>query len=282
MKFKIVGSGGCVCTPKPLCQCSICKEAREKGYPYARCGCSLYLEDIGLLIDTPEDISVALNNEDIKTINTIAYSHWDPDHTLGMRVIEQLKLEWLDYYENIQPKVPLKIIAHPEVMKDINAIASKYGSFMSYYKYMNLVREQEVENCFEQDGIKITFVKVPKQKAVTVFVIESNHKKLIYAPCDCVPFPDEPILYDADVLILGNTFIGNTLKDGRCVTQDHPLREELHSFEDAQNIFRKIKAKRLIITHIEEAWGKSYDDYLEIEKGCQDVSFAYDGLSIIL
>lgn len=53
-------------------------------------------------------------------------------------------------------------------------------------------------------------------------------------------------------------------------------------FEDAQNIFRRIEAKRLIITHIEEDWGKSYDDYLEIEKGHQNVSFAYDGLSIIL
>lgn len=282
MKFIIIGSGGCVCTPKPLCQCSVCKEAREKGYPYARCGCSLYLEDIGLLIDTPEDISVALNNADIKTVNTIAYSHCDPDHTLGMRVIEQLRLEWLDYYENIKPQNPLQIIAHSEVMKDINAIKSKYGPFMSYYIYMNLIKEQEIENFFEQDGIKVTFVQVPKEKAVTVFVIESNQKKLIYAPCDCVPFPDEPILYDADVLILGNTFIGNKLKDGRNVTQDHPMRKELYSFEDAQNIFRRIKAKRLIVTHIEEDWGKSYDDYLEIEKAYQNVSFAYDGLSIIL
>jgi len=131
---------------------------------------------------------------------------------------------------------------------------------------MNLIEEQEIENYFEQDSIKITFVQVPKEQAVTVFVIESNHKKLIYAPCDCVPFPDEPILYDADVLILGNTFIGNTLKNGRCVTHDYPLRKELHSLEDAQDIFRRIRAKRLIITHVEEDWGKSYDDYLEIRK----------------
>lgn len=282
MKFIVIGSGGCVCTPKPLCRCSVCKEARKKGYPYARCGCSLYLEEIGLLIDTPEDISVALNNADIKSVNTITYSHCDPDHTLGMRVIEQLRLEWLDYYDNIQPQNPLKIIAHPEVMNDINAISSKYGPFFSYYQYMNLIEEQEIEKSFEQDDIKIVFVQVPKKKAVTVFAIESNHKKLIYAPCDCVPFPDEPILYDADILILGNTFIGDTLKDGKLIPPDHPLRKELHSFEDARNICRKIRAKRLIITHIEEAWGKSYDDYLALEKEYPDVRFAYDGLTIQL
>jgi len=31
MKFTIIGSGGCVALPKPLCKCKICKEAREKG-----------------------------------------------------------------------------------------------------------------------------------------------------------------------------------------------------------------------------------------------------------
>lgn len=282
MRFTIVGSGGCVCTPKPLCQCPVCREARTKGFPYSRCGCSLYLEDIGLLIDTPEDISIALNHADIKEVNAIAYSHCDPDHTLGMRVIEQLRLEWLDYYDNIKPQNPLKIMAHPQVMKDVNAISSKYGPFLAYYQYMNLIEEQEIEQCFEQNDIKISFVQVPKEKAVTVFVFESNHKKLIYAPCDCIPFPDEAILYDADVLILGNTFIGNTLKGGRYVPQNHPLRKELHSFEDAQNILRKINAKKLIITHIEETWGKSYDDYLKLEKGYPNIIFAYDGLSVKL
>ena len=55
MKLKIIGSGGCVSTPKPCCPCKICKEAREKGFPYARTGCSLFIEDEKILIDTPED-----------------------------------------------------------------------------------------------------------------------------------------------------------------------------------------------------------------------------------
>jgi len=95
MKIKIIGSGGCVSIPRPLCQCRICKEARIKGVPYARCGCSLYLEDLNLLIDTPEDINAALNHADVKAIDTILFSHADPDHTMGIRVIEQLKMDWL-------------------------------------------------------------------------------------------------------------------------------------------------------------------------------------------
>ncbi|HAK43973.1 MAG TPA: MBL fold metallo-hydrolase, partial [Clostridium sp.] len=34
MNFKIIGSGGCVALPKPLCYCRVCMEARKKGNPY--------------------------------------------------------------------------------------------------------------------------------------------------------------------------------------------------------------------------------------------------------
>jgi len=75
MKFIIIGSGGCVSIPRALCQCKVCVEAREKGKPYSRCSSSLYFEDISLLIDTPEDINIALNNANIKSVDYLLYSH---------------------------------------------------------------------------------------------------------------------------------------------------------------------------------------------------------------
>ena len=93
LRFTFIGSGGCVSLPKPLCQCRVCVEAREKGGRYKRHSCSLYLDVASLLIDTPEDIVHALNAADIRSVDRILYSHRDPDHTMGMRVIEQLRLE---------------------------------------------------------------------------------------------------------------------------------------------------------------------------------------------
>jgi phosphoribosyl 1,2-cyclic phosphate phosphodiesterase len=151
MKFIITGSGGCVSIPRPLCQCNICTEARQKGIPYARCGCSLYLEDISLLVDTPEDINNALNNMGIKSLDNIIYSHWDPDHTLGMRVIEQIRLEWLDYYENKKPNNPLNVYASNGVMNDVNNIRNPHGSFMDYYEYMGLIKRKIVNNSIQMD-----------------------------------------------------------------------------------------------------------------------------------
>lgn len=283
MKFTVLGSGGCVCTPKPSCQCRVCVQAREKGYPYARCGCSLYLEDISLLIDTPEDIAIALNNADIKSVNSILYSHWDPDHTLGMRVVEQLRLEWLDYFENIKPSNPVTVYADSSVMQDLDGIRSKYGSFLSYYEHMGLIKKQTIQDSIELGNIKITLIPVPKDdKAVSVFVFESNGKKLIYAPCDCVPFPDNELLHYADILVIGNTFIGDVLKNGKLISAEHPLRQELHSFEDVLRIKEQLGIKRVVITHIEECWGKTYDDYIALEKEYENISFAHDGMEIDL
>lgn len=53
MNVIILGSGGCVSTPRACCSCRVCTEARQKGFPYARTGCS-----VNILIDTPKDINI--------------------------------------------------------------------------------------------------------------------------------------------------------------------------------------------------------------------------------
>jgi phosphoribosyl 1,2-cyclic phosphate phosphodiesterase len=283
MKFIIIGSGGCVSIPRALCQCKVCTEARQKGAPYSRYGCSIYLEDVSLLVDTPEDINVALNNAEITYLDNILYSHWDPDHTLGMRIIEQLRLEWLDYYENKKPTNPINILASNEVMKDINNIRNPYGSFMDYYEHMGLIKRQIVESgiCLK-NKIKITFIPISKEKAVNIFMFEQDNKMVIYAPCDCKPFPKNNEINNADILIIGNTFIGDVLKNDTFIYEAHPLRSELHSIENIIGLKNYYKIKTAIITHIEEDWGKSFDEYKELEKKYKNVLFAYDGMKIEL
>ena len=279
MKFIIIGSGGCVCLPKPLCQCRICVEARQKGGRYKRYGCALYLEDASLLVDTPEDIANALNASDIRTVERVLYTHRDPDHTLGMRIFEQLRLEWLDYYEKILPRSPVEVCATPEVMETLNGVGIGYGAILDYYVKMGLADRKLITEPLYVGNIKITAVPVGKSKSVSVFMFEGNGRKVIYAPCDCKPFPMEESMCDADLLIIGNTFVGDTLKNGRAVGADHPLRQELHSIEDVLEIKRKLSVNDVIVTHIEEDWGKSYDNYIVLEDQ-YGVKFAYDGMVV--
>ncbi len=282
MKFVIIGSGGCVCTPKPLCQCMVCVEARKKGYPYARCGCSLYLEDIALLIDTPEDIAIAINNANLQNIDYIMYSHCDTDHTLGMRIMEQLRLEWLDYYDNMKPNNPITVYAQKDVMEDINAIRSKYGPLLEYYEDMALIKRCVVEVPLVIGSIHIAFVPVAKDRAVTAFVFESDGKKLVYAPCDCAPMPYDEKFRDADVLIVGDIYLDGVLKNGKKITPEHPLSTELQSINEIMCFAEAMHIKKVVITHIKEIWGKSYDDYIAIEKQYTNLKFAFDHMVVEL
>lgn len=276
MRFTIIGSGGCVSLPKPLCQCKVCKEAREKGKPYSRFGCSLYLEDLKLLVDTPEDIVHALNYADIKQVNTVIFSHMDPDHTLGMRVFEQMRLNWLDVSEGKECTNPIIVMAMEHVMEDLNSIRSKHGTYLDYYENVrNLIKRQVVKDSVCLDHIKLTFVRAD---SATVFIFEQGNKKVIYAPCDVKPFPINIIFNNADIMIIGNTVIGDVLKGGFVLREDNIFKKELFSMTEIEQLRDKYNIKKVVMTHIEEDWGKSYDDYLKLQEQYNDIIFAYDGM----
>jgi len=50
--------------PKPLCQCHVCREARQKGVPY----------DVNLLIDAPAEIASQLNGSDVCRVEYLSQS----------------------------------------------------------------------------------------------------------------------------------------------------------------------------------------------------------------
>ena len=281
MNVIILGSGGCVSTPRPCCNCPICTEARLKGFPYARTGCSLFIEDINVLIDTPEDINAALNNARIQKVEHILYSHCDPDHTMGMRVIEQLKMDWLAASLGRKSDNPIEVASLPAILEDIQKQGTAYGSVLSYYEAKGLVYMSGIRN-LKGKNILIDLVPVNEQEHVTIFVISSNGKKIIYAPCDVKPFPVSEKFENADILIIGNTIVGDVLKDGFVLNKDNPLRKELFTLDEIDNIRKQYGIKKVIITHLEEDWGKSYDDYKKLEHELDSIHFAYDGLKIQL
>ena len=89
MKLRILGSGGATSIPRACCQCKECKTMRKSGEYHIPP--SLYIEDEKILIDTPEGISFNVNKYNIKDIKHIIYTHWHPDHTQGLRIIEEIR-----------------------------------------------------------------------------------------------------------------------------------------------------------------------------------------------
>ena len=94
---------------------------------------------------------------------------------------------------------------------------------------------------------------------MTFYVISDGSKKAVYACCDVKPFVPNQLYYDADVLIIGLVSDDGILKDGSKL-DSAPFRDDMFTLDEMMRI------KRIIITHIDEYWGKSYAYYREFEK----------------
>ncbi|PIU22540.1 MAG: MBL fold metallo-hydrolase [Candidatus Diapherotrites archaeon CG08_land_8_20_14_0_20_30_16] len=289
MELIILGSGGCQPIPRPCCECKVCKEARIKGVPYSRDGPALFLNDINALFDTPEEIGLELNRERIKKINLVFYTHWHPDHTAGMRVFEQLNLDWLNKSIGKSPKYCVPVYANKIVWDELNALKNKFGSYFDYYKSQKLIIKKCLKNNVPVKLNNLEITGVFRSAAgcsdnVLIYVIKEKKKKVIYAPCDCKPFPDSKLFLNSDILIIWAPFFEGYLKDKFKLEKDNPIRKELFSMAEIIAIIEKIKPKKTIITHIEELMGKSYADFKKLEKVYKkyNIQFAYDGLKIKL
>lgn len=90
MKLNLIGTGGVIPIPKPGCKCNLCIKSREKLLDNYQIGPSMFVYDDNLLFDTPEEIRFGLNREKIEKVDNIILTHWHPDHTQGIRIVEQL------------------------------------------------------------------------------------------------------------------------------------------------------------------------------------------------
>lgn len=274
MRLKVVGSGGMFQIPNPFCKCSICEEARVKRGRYERLGPSLYIEDIKMLIDTPEDIGIACDRQGISNIEYLSISHKDPDHTRGMRIVEPLG------YDCITDKgTPIQFVALAEVIDDINAWN---GDGLYYYADVLKCISINKTNYAKIKDIELHLVNNKTHRGnMTFYVISEGCKKVIYACCDVKPFVPNKLYFDADILIIGLVSDNSILKDGSNL-EDAPFRDDMFTLDEIMEIKRTYRIKQVIVTHIDEYWGKSYAYYREFEKTLKGISFAYDGMEIVL
>jgi phosphoribosyl 1,2-cyclic phosphate phosphodiesterase len=282
MEITILGSGGCTVIPKPLCQCGICREAREKGVPYARTGPSIFIHDEKLLIDTPAEISRQLNQAGIDQLKYLMFTHLDPDHVEGIRVVEQIALDFRDWraYE----KKRIAILLPEPLDRDILRLKSFYGSLLDFYQKQGYVECVPFDHQIDTGETKILGIPVDRgQQTVFIYVITKLGRKLVYAPCDIRPFPESrPEVHGADLLVIQPGIFETGLKHGFIYPEDHISRTTLYTFDQTLALARRIKAKQVLFVHLEEYWNRGHDDYMAIEKEHEGIRFAHDGMRINL
>lgn len=80
-----------------------------------------------------------MNNASVDEVKSILYSHTDPDHTMGIRVIEQLRMDWLANSVGERNHDLIEIAALPKIIEELREQKTSKGSMLDYYEYCGLI-----------------------------------------------------------------------------------------------------------------------------------------------
>ncbi|MBU0458998.1 hypothetical protein KJ652_04090 [Patescibacteria group bacterium] len=275
MKVTIIGSGGYIRTPKPCCSCELCKIAR-KDIKERRLGPSVYINDIDLLIDTPEDIAEGLNYSNIKKVSNILYSHWHPDHTAGWRVIEQIQAD-IDIRSSsgsqnlVKPDDTINIF----IPADLRELIIKLEPGI---KYMEKCSFAEIKTFKDKINIKdccIEAIELSNDIPSYLYLISIIDKKIVICMDHAKNIPASKIPEGVDLMIMPLGYMEEDLP------QDHIRRQDT-SFKENLNLIDILHPKQTVFVHIEELWRKRIADYQDLETQYKDknLHFSIDGTEV--
>ena len=266
--------------PKPLCRCRVCQEARKKGIPYARTGPSAFFHDINLLIDTPAEIVSQLNRSSIRRVDYLTFTHLDPDHVEGFRVVEQIALDFRTW--RAYPEKQICLLLPEQLSVSLRDIRSQYGSLLDFYQESGFVRLMLFQDKVQLRDVEITAIPVDRGSQLAfVYVFEKSGRKVVYAPCDIKPFPEyRNEVQQADLLVIQPGIFEEGLKHGFRYPAEHISRTTLYTFEQTLDLATNLQAKRVLFVHLEEYWNRSHDDYCALASRNPSICFAYDGMQL--
>lgn len=281
MKVEILGSGGALSIPKPLCRCRVCVEARERGVPYSRAGPATFVHGPDVLIDTPEEIKQQLNRSRVEQIAACFYSHWHPDHVMGCRVWE-MHADFRSWPRRTLGSTPVYL---PE------GVAADFRVRLGLWEHLSYLAERgwiELVELGDGESVRLGRTTIRPfrlaERYVYAFVFEADGKRLLVAPDELKGWspPQDLGLLDLAVVPMGiadhDPFSGE-----RRIHADHPVLRFEATFAETLAIVERLDARRVVLAHIEEMDGLSYDDLRRLERTLDDrISFAYDTMLIEL
>ncbi|MCT4598129.1 MAG: MBL fold metallo-hydrolase [Vallitalea sp.] len=277
MKVEILGSGGAITIPRPLCNCNVCNEARIKGTPYSRMGPSVFIHDISLLIDTPEDIVHQLNRSNITKVKYCAYSHWHPDHTMGRRVFE-MNYDW----RNFPPNNMHTQLLIPEGVKP--GFEEQLGTMkhFDYFEYLGIINRTILkdDSKFEIDNFIIQAIRL-KEDYVYGYIVSNLTTRILIIMDELVGWKVPESLGKLDLAIIpAGVFVNHPITGQQNISENHPTLKSECTFRETIDIVGNINAEKIVLSHIEEPDRLSYDDLLMVEKIYKkkgiNLEFAYD------
>jgi len=250
--------------------------------PYERTGPSTFIHDENLLIDTPAEIAAQLNRSHIERIDYLLFTHLDPDHVEGSRVVEQITLDFRTW--QAYPDKQIRLILPEKLDNRLKDIRSIYGPLIDYYEEQGFVQRIPFRDTIEIGEMEITGIPVDRGSQLSfIYVFKKEGRRVVYAPCDIKPFPeDREDVQKSDLLVIQPGIFEDGLKHGFIYGKGHISKSTLYTFEETVALAKRIQAGHILFIHLEEYWNRNHDDYVALEAKFDNIRFAYDGMHVVV
>ncbi|MFH0978023.1 MAG: MBL fold metallo-hydrolase [Candidatus Woesearchaeota archaeon] len=212
----------------------------------------------------------------MNSLKHVILTHWHPDHTLGLRILEQYNFDFVNKVSLHEPVMVYISRDQFDMFKKLSC-----GGFLDFYEKKGIIKL-----VFIEPNKKITIGKISIEPILIeftkgfYFVISEGKKKVVYAPCEYHHLEVDVTTRNVDVFIAHNLF----WEDRSISPRKVPPSDE-DSFEQMLNHAKEMNARRIVITHIEETFKLNHDELnavLRKKFPGYNVEAGYDSMKIIL
>jgi phosphoribosyl 1,2-cyclic phosphate phosphodiesterase len=286
VRIEVLGSAGAGAIPQPGCSCSVCVEAKARGVPYSRTGPSVFVHDAELLVDTPEESRAQLVRAGVERVRACVYSHWHADHVMGRRVFEGMNYDFKSWPPETKRISTTRVLLPEQVARDFRTHLGTWAH-LEYLERLGAVTLEVIPEgeSVDLDGLRLTPVALAEDY-VYAFLLEGNGRRALVAMDELYGWRPPPELRGLDLAYLpAGISEHHPLTGERRFAADHPILHREATFAQTLEIVRELGARRVVLSHVEEADGLGHDELRAIaEKVAADeglaVEFAYDTMVV--
>lgn len=257
VNFKLLGTGAGPGVPAFYCNCAACLEARANpDLARTRSGALIDSGKGNILVDASPDLRTQLIKEQIKTVDYVFLTHWHYDHFGGLGDLE--------FYVKLCRREPVKLFFPPHALDD----------FKKAYPFLLDVFELipwQFEEVYRFGKVMLTPLPANHGIETAGILLEADQRIAYFTDTSGLPEATARRLEGIDCLVCDATFYGENW-----YPQSHM------NMEEAIELGRKIKAKKIILTHLAMHYSIPVTVSDLREKYChgEGVSLAYDGMVI--
>jgi phosphoribosyl 1,2-cyclic phosphate phosphodiesterase len=242
----------------------------------------VFVHGPNVLFDTPEDARLQLDRAGIGEIAACFYSHWHPDHTMGRRVWETRNGDFRTWPREAKRQLTTDVYLPQQVAADFGV----YLGGRAHLEFMESRGWIRVHELTDGESVRLGVVEIrPFRLAedyVYAFVLREGDRRLLLAMDELNGWLPAPELRGVELAVLPMGICElDPLTGERRIHPEHPILRFEATFEETLAIVDALEAERVVLAHVEEMDGLTYDDLLRLEKRVgRDITFAYDGLQI--